>query len=67
MCKGPMDKDKGGGRGTRRMMGRAGESNGGKVGTTVIEQQFKKKKLLSKTQCYSTHFWLPASERQLGR
>ena len=40
VCKGPMDKDN---RGRRteygRGVGRAVESNGGKVGTTVIEQQ----------------------------
>ena len=41
--KGPMDRDNGGGVGRRLNVevgvGRAGESNGGKMGTTVIEQQ----------------------------
>ena len=43
MYKGPMDKDKAGGGGGiecgRWGVGRAGESNGGEMGTTVIEQQ----------------------------
>ena len=38
--KGPMDKDKGGrGLNVGGEVGRAGESNGGKMGTTVTEQQ----------------------------
>ena len=42
MYKGPMDKDNGAGRTEcgKWGMGRAGESNGGKMGTTVIEQQW---------------------------
>ena len=39
-----MNKDNGGGEVNVEGLGRAGESNGGKMGTTVIEQQFKKKK-----------------------
>ena len=44
MYKGPMDKDtRGGGKIECGKWGvdRAGESNGGKMGTTVIEQQLK--------------------------
>ena len=40
MYKGTMDTDKGGGGGLNvgGEVGRAGESNGGKMGTTVIEE-----------------------------
>ena len=46
LYKGPMDKDDMGGRIEcgRRAVNRAGESNGGEMETTVIEQQFKKLK-----------------------
>ena len=43
-----MNKDNGGGEVNVEGLGRAGESNGGKMGTTVIEQQFKKKKFLKR-------------------
>ena len=40
MYKGPMNKDNGGGGlNVGGGVGRTGQSNGGKVGTTVIEQQ----------------------------
>ena len=41
MYKGPMDKDNvwGGGLNVGGGVDRAGESNGGKMGTTIIEQQ----------------------------
>ena len=35
---GPIDKDNGGGAGLSVGEGRAGESNGGKMETTVVEQ-----------------------------
>ena len=40
MYQGPVDKDNGGGDWMWKVgVGRAAESNGGKMGTTVIEQQ----------------------------
>ena len=39
MYKGPMDTDKGGRKDWMWEVGRTGKSNGGKMGTTVIEQQ----------------------------
>ena len=41
MYKGPMDMDSGGRKSEcgRRGVSRAGESNGGKMGTAIIEQQ----------------------------
>ena len=40
MDKGPMDKDNGGGGlNVGGRVGREGESNGGKMGTTLIQQQ----------------------------
>ena len=39
MYKGPMDKPKGGEGEVSKWEGRAGESNGGEMGTTVCEQQ----------------------------
>ena len=43
---GPVDKDNGwGGECGRWGMGRAPESNGGEMGTTVIEPQLKKKRM----------------------
>ena len=50
MYKGHMEKDKEGGGLNVGSGAWIGESNGGKMGTTVIEQQFKKAKKIEKVK-----------------